>query len=56
MNYEIKIIGKGTSIEIVKSLKKLIATIEETTRTYRDEIGSIELEDEILLTEITEED
>ena len=54
MNYEIKITGEGTSQEIVKGLTKLIATIEETSKTHREEIGCVEWEDETLLTVINE--
>ena len=54
--YDIKITGDGTAQEIVEGLKKVIATIEETTRTYRDDIGTVEWEDETLITEITEKD
>lgn len=50
----IKITGEGTPREIVEALKTIIATIEETTRNFKDEIGSVEWEDEILMTEITE--
>ena len=55
MNYEIKITGNGTSKEITNALNRLVATIEETTRSYRLEIGTIELDDEGFLIEITEE-
>jgi len=54
MDYKIKINGEGTSQEIVSALKRLISTIEETTRTHRQEIGNVEWEDETLLTEINE--
>ena len=54
MKYEFKITGEGTSREIVESLKKVIATIEETTRTHREEIGNVEWEEENAFTEIKE--
>lgn len=54
MEYKIEINGDGTSQEIVIALKRLIATIEETTRTHRTEISGVEWEDDTLYTMINE--
>jgi len=54
MDYEINVKGKGSPRDIVKSLKELIATIEDTTKNFRLEIGSVEFEGGTLHTTIEE--